>query len=506
MIKKQDPERARVRKPLKSLLARPLGLEGWTKLEPVVLAALASEEPLLLVGKHGTAKSFLLERLAKALGLEYRFYNASLINFDDLVGIPMPDEKQESLRYISVPTAVWGAEVVFVDELSRTRPELQNKLFPLIHERRVQGIELEKLRYRWAAMNPPPPLDDLDDEEAYLGSEPLDPALADRFPFVIEVPDWDRLTKVERRRVLLDSVRGPREFQIEPVELVRRAAAAYQLLLKKAPRRVADYLLALTAGGTTCVSGLSTRRVAMLFRTTLAVQAARQVLAEAQTPARDPAEVDLEESAWCALSHGHPDLARKGKIDRALLLTAHRHAWRLTMLGKGDPTAELLGISDPLERFVRAVELGSKISNDDMSQFVLQAVTSREIPAHRTTVALAAYLWVHDRRDVAATTIEMLAREVRRVLVPAERTVYARMNKLAPAQIVGRLVSQIAAEEDDADEASARRNRYLRNLLESLLPDGFQGSSPDEIADLFKSLWGRLWLDCSGPDREEVEA
>ena len=25
--------------------------------------------------------------------IEYRFYNASLINYDDLVGIPMPDER-----------------------------------------------------------------------------------------------------------------------------------------------------------------------------------------------------------------------------------------------------------------------------------------------------------------------------------------------------------------------------------------------------------------------------
>ena len=136
------------------LLTRPLGLLGWERLEPVLLAALTTKDPLLLIGRHGTAKSFLLERLAQALGLVYRFYNASLINYDDLVGIPLPDETQTSLRYITTPTAIWDAEVVFVDELNRTRPDLQNKLFPIIHERRVQGVELEKLRYRWAAMNP----------------------------------------------------------------------------------------------------------------------------------------------------------------------------------------------------------------------------------------------------------------------------------------------------------------------------------------------------------------
>jgi MoxR-like ATPase len=139
---------------VRSLLTGPLGLLGWETLEPVLLAALTTGDPLLLIGRHGTGKSFLLERLARSLGLVYRFYNASLINYDDLVGIPVPDETKSSLRYIATPTAIWDAEVVFVDELNRTRPDLQNKLFSIIHDRRVQGVDLKKLRYRWAAMNP----------------------------------------------------------------------------------------------------------------------------------------------------------------------------------------------------------------------------------------------------------------------------------------------------------------------------------------------------------------
>jgi len=35
---------------------------------------------------HGTAKSELLNRLAAALSLDHRHYNASLIAFDDLLG------------------------------------------------------------------------------------------------------------------------------------------------------------------------------------------------------------------------------------------------------------------------------------------------------------------------------------------------------------------------------------------------------------------------------------
>ena len=63
-----------------------LGVLGLEDIEPAILAALVQEEPLLLVGPHGTGKSYLLNRLATALGLAQRHYNASLLNFDDLVG------------------------------------------------------------------------------------------------------------------------------------------------------------------------------------------------------------------------------------------------------------------------------------------------------------------------------------------------------------------------------------------------------------------------------------
>ena len=66
-------------------------------------------------------------------------------------------------RFVSTPGSIWDAEFVFFDEISRCRADLQNKLFPIVHERRVAGIDLHKLQHRWAAMNPPAPasVDDL---------------------------------------------------------------------------------------------------------------------------------------------------------------------------------------------------------------------------------------------------------------------------------------------------------------------------------------------------------
>ena len=181
-----------------SVLSR-IGLFGLSQLEPVIIAALATEEPMLLIGAHGTGKSLLLTRIAEALGLEFRHYNASLLNFDDLVGFPLPG-KDGTLEYVKTPGAIWGAGAVIFDEISRCRPDIQNKLFPIVHERKAQGIPLEGLRFRWAAMNPPITEED---DGGYLGSEPLDPALADRFAFVAEMPSWESLCEADQLAIIL---------------------------------------------------------------------------------------------------------------------------------------------------------------------------------------------------------------------------------------------------------------------------------------------------------------
>ena len=182
----------------RDLISR-LGLIGLGALEPVVLASLATQSPLLLIGPHGSAKSLLLERLADALGLRWRHYNAALVNFDDLVGYPLPDA-QGKLRFVETPASVWGAQAVFIDEISRARLDVQNRLFPIIHERRVQGIPLPVLKHRWAAMNPP--VQDDDEDNGYLGSQPLDIALSDRFALQARMPDWQGFDAAQQEAVI----------------------------------------------------------------------------------------------------------------------------------------------------------------------------------------------------------------------------------------------------------------------------------------------------------------
>ena len=173
-------------------LCEMLGVLGWADLDPLLLGALATEAPVLLLGSHGTAKTLLVERVACALDEEFRHYNASLVNYDDLVGIPLPTD-DGGLRFVGTRGAIWGAGFVFFDEVNRCRPDLQNKLFPIVHEKRIAGTNLDDLRYRWAAMNPP--------SGGYLGAEMLDIALADRFPVIARVPEWAQLSRTDRERI-----------------------------------------------------------------------------------------------------------------------------------------------------------------------------------------------------------------------------------------------------------------------------------------------------------------
>jgi len=186
-----------------------LGVYGFDRHETTILAALVTEDPLLLVGRSGTGKTFLLNTLSEALGLEHRHYNASLISFDDLVGFPYPDEAHSTVRFLETPATVWGAESVLIDELSRCKPEHQNRLFSLVHERRLQGLPLVRLRYRWAAMNPC--TSDQGGTEDYSGSEPLDPAHADRFALVVTAADWNDLT-AEQQAAIVAGVPDPRRL------------------------------------------------------------------------------------------------------------------------------------------------------------------------------------------------------------------------------------------------------------------------------------------------------
>lgn len=332
-----------------------LGLIGLSTIEPPLLAALVTGSPLLLIGAHGTAKSLLLTRIAAALELEFRHYNASLLNFDDLVGFPLPG-KDGTLQYVHTPASIWGASAVIFDEVSRCRPDIQNKLFPIIHERRVQGILLHDLRYRWAAMNPPAADDD---DNGYVGSEPLDAALADRFVFIVEMPSWTQFTPAQQLAIIRaeESPIGAQDATFLK-DLMSRAALILPTLTGTFSNGIAQYVQTLVALLAQAGLVLSPRRANLLYRAVLAINAAALAI--------DP-NVEASETTLLALRSCLPQRAQGIVIPEVKLLAAHREAMRTAHLSVTDPLRAILCAANPLERLQLAVRT-TKLSKSEFSR------------------------------------------------------------------------------------------------------------------------------------------
>jgi MoxR-like ATPase len=360
-----------------------IGVYGFHRQETVILAALVSGDPLLLIGRSGTGKTFLLNSISEALGLEHRHYNASLISFDDLVGFPYPDEAKESVRFLETPATVWGAESVLIDEISRCKPEHQNRLFSLIHERRVQGLSLPKLRYRWAAMNPcgTDQSGGGSGSEEYLGSEPLDPALADRFAVIVPVGDWDALNAEDRRRVANPAGEGA--IASDDGRLHAELTAWQETFAQEVehcPAAIVDYVCAIV---TTLRDGgirLSPRRARLIARTLLAASIVRR---------RTDAPRFSEQLFRQVLKSSLPQRAWGETPDADKVAAAHRLAWDAVMLKGAEQWVHRFHLESQLDR--KALLLLHECPSPDTGTLAIEQLLANEPKARAAAFAFAAF-------------------------------------------------------------------------------------------------------------------
>src|SRR5262249_16763995 len=128
---------------------------------------------------------------------------------------------------------------------------------------------IETLRYRWAAMNPP---STDDDDNGYIGSEPLDAALADRFAFVVEMPSWSGLCEQEQLAIIRADTTpispGDRQELAGVLDRTRSILPSMNASLSDGMASYTRTLVALLAEAGFAVSP---RRAGMLFRSALAV-------------------------------------------------------------------------------------------------------------------------------------------------------------------------------------------------------------------------------------------
>jgi len=395
----QGSHRRRSRLTSSRRLLRALGIIGWDHLEPVVLASLATEAPLLVIGPHGSAKTLLLARLASALGFTHRHYNSSLLNFDDLVGFPVPENGR--LVYLETPSTIWEAESVFFDEVSRCRPDLQNKLFPIVHDRIVQGVPLTRLRHRWAAMNPPPTEDGsaAGDAPDYVGAEPLDVALADRFAFIVTAPGLEQLSAPDQLTVLRDQGRAASDAAAQLVAVVEETRAGLDDAREELGDAVPQYVQLLAQRLAAAGHPVSTRR---------AVQIAQNIVALRAAALAANGDSVVEDAFYAAARFSVPDAAWGKAPASGKVFAAHQAAWSVAHLATRSPLRSILTESDPVRRI--GLALWSRLDGVDAGQVIADSWSGLPRVARLATAAVFMPR-VSERTDLPAATIEPMAHE-----------------------------------------------------------------------------------------------
>jgi len=302
-----------------------IGIYGMQKIEKAVLAGLITGDPVLFIGSHGTAKTTLCRRLAEALGLKFFAYDASKALFEDMIGFPNPDSiSRGEIEYVPTKLSIWDKEFILIDEISRARAEMQNKWLEIVRGRQVMGMKAEKLKYVFAAMNPP----------SYAGANPLDEALAGRFAFIIEVPRVSEMCEDEVRKVINNSseedaaAMGGKNHAV-PAEVTGTlngflAAARLRMgeINSALGRGIDDYLVKFLFFASNKGVHIDGRRAGMLKRNILAYLAADELSGGKRPAVFEQASELVFEAVW----HSMPFSAMNDEVPREKIRYLHESA------------------------------------------------------------------------------------------------------------------------------------------------------------------------------------
>lgn len=147
-----------------------------------LLTAIVSGEHILILGKHGEAKSYLVNKLAKVTALRtfYRqLHNETTLK--EVVGMLNPIEYQKGNLDL-LKTDFWDSNILYFDEFLRGKTEFLDFLLEVMIERRCSKTILGDVGLPVvtviATSNP------LTEE---YNTERLDLALKDRFAFIVNV-------------------------------------------------------------------------------------------------------------------------------------------------------------------------------------------------------------------------------------------------------------------------------------------------------------------------------
>jgi MoxR-like ATPase len=176
--------------------------------ENCVLSCLLVGEPLLFIGGPGLAKTEVVESIGSALRedskrlfpnnpsnwFKYQIYDASKLNFEDLIGYPSPTALKANpprVEFVETQSTIWGKDMIAFDEINRCVEERQSNLFEILRSRKLNGIPTGN-KFIFSTMNP----------FGDAGTVTMSDALVDRNLFYLRIDDFANMSTTERRKVI----------------------------------------------------------------------------------------------------------------------------------------------------------------------------------------------------------------------------------------------------------------------------------------------------------------
>jgi len=196
-------------------------IKGRSDLIDTVILALCSNEHILIIGKHGEAKSYLVHKLAQITSLQVHYQQVHQdMTLKEVVGLLDPLSYQQGKLNL-LKTRFWSANILFFDEFLRGRSEFLDFLLEVMVERKcsktVLGeVQLPQLISVIATSNP------LTEE---YNTERLDLAMKDRFSFIVNI---DHLIEDEKNREVIKSILEDNELETREIKITAEELKAFR--------------------------------------------------------------------------------------------------------------------------------------------------------------------------------------------------------------------------------------------------------------------------------------
>jgi hypothetical protein len=166
-------------------------------------------------------------------------------------------------------------------------------------------------------------------------------------------------------------------------------------------------------------------------------------------------EGGIEQSAEVGLRHGLPHTAGEVPPSAAVVVAAHRQAWKVASLHHDDPRRRILEEQDRVRRVKLGIDLG--VDEPELAQLVTQALEATDGEGSRVGVATAMFLALRDEHALRPSAWGTLTDLADRSLTPREQVLQVAPGRsLENWREISHYLSTLSA---------TRRDRLMRGFL-----------------------------------------